>query len=690
MHYIYLTLTLGIIWLNLAGLTLFCRRWLPNFALARALGVLLFALVFFFVEHFVGLGSLNWLWPITSLASAYLVHQQKDQLKANGFWSAELVFGLAFLYAFIWRFSLPAINVSSERITDLYFISNYMGGDTLPPDDNWYSPHKFDFYYAFQHYLGALIGRIFSLDIGTTYNLSFCILMALPVTLAWHLAGHFVKSSWLKLLLVATLAFGGTGLSPLLHLVYKQPAEPQILQQGFVETASERDITNAENSYRHQFSNHAFMNLVRGARFTGSHDENAHEGGDKTNAEMAEIFFPIDKPNEQFELRVLPLENFGYQYFVGDYHPPIGGFLILLITLVLIMTIQAQQAVRLCTAMLGATVPLMLITNTWVFPLQGLLLCGWLALTYWQKQKPDWAALIGGGLFAGILVYPFLIGFTSGGVSTPVKLVTGDDHTPWARFVGMQWPVLALMLLALFDRKWRQLTVVFLLTFGLLLLISEMIYIDDPTGGKFIRTNTVMKWWGWIYVGALVLFGAICLGAEKLWIKVPAIIVLLLTASAGIDVVNYLTHSNKAHMGKLQGHEWFTSNPENRDMFNFLKQAPRGVVLENVPNNAYMHSSVYAIFNNKPVLMGWPSHLRTWHGEVPQVWKMTEKIRSFYAGTLGGSRDWLQAHRVEYVVFDAGQQQNWHAINEQIKSHYDWFGFNRNGQPPKGIWMRRQ
>lgn len=717
MHLIYLGLTLGLIWLNLAGLTLFCRRWLPDFALARTCGILLLALVLFFVEHFVGLGKLNWVWPLSSLASAYILNKNRDQLRSSGFWGAELVFGLAFLYGFIWRFTLPNINVSSERVTDLYFIANYINGDTLPPEDNWNPPHKFDFYYAFQHYLAALVGRIFNLDVGTTYNLSFCILLALPATLTWSLAGHFMKSAWLKLLLVVALVWGGSGLTPLIHAVYKYPAMPEILQEENREKASERDIENAERSYNYQVSTHAFLNLVRGARFTGSHDDKAHEGGDKTRPEMAEIFFPVERPlmdkpifgedgkpvldekgkaitekvvNEDFELRVLPIENYGYQFFVGDYHPPMGGFAILLMSLALMVAIKGGQQVRICTALLGTTIPLALITNTWVFPLQGFVVCGWLAYSYINKQKPDWAALMGGGIAAGLLAYPFLIGFTSGGSPTPVKLVEGYDHTPVARFIGTLWPAFVLMVLALFDTRWRKWSVTLFVTFALLWTISECIYIDDPTGGKYLRTNTVMKWWGWIYVACIVLFGAICLGSKKWWVKAPAILVLLAISTAGIDVVRYLANTNKAYAGKMHGHEWFTQRVERRDMFNFLKQSPRGIVLENVPKEAYMESSVYSIFNDKPVLLGWPSHLRTWHGDVPQVWKMTDQIRQFYKGKLGASKDWLMANKVKYIIFtDAETQQQWDLIHQQIQSEYAWFGFNRNGQRPMGIWVKK-
>jgi hypothetical protein len=33
--------------------------------------------------------------------------------------------------------------------------------------------------------------------------------------------------------------------------------------------------------------------------------------------------------------------------------------------------------------------------------------------------------------------------------------------------------------------------------------ILEFVYINDPTVAEYTRTNTVMKWWGWIQTGVV-------------------------------------------------------------------------------------------------------------------------------------------------------------------------------------------
>jgi uncharacterized membrane protein len=297
--------------------------------------------------------------------------------------------------------------------------------------------------------------------------------------------------------------------------------------------------------------------------------------------------------------------------------------------------------------------------------------------------------LIGGGLTGSLLIYPFLVDFSSSAVSTPIKLVLADDHTPIARFLALQWPILLLMSLAAFEHKWRKLCVALVLTFGIMLLLSEFIYIDDPTGGKYIRTNTVMKWWGWIYVGSLVSLGAICLGSARPWIRWPAILAMLLINITAYDVGRYLIYTDKQDVGRIQGHHWATKHPVNRDIYHFLKQRPVGIVLENVPQEAYMESSTYAVFNNKPVLLGWPSHIKVWYGDVTQVWSTVQDIRAFYNGRLGNEVQWLLAKEVRYIVLSPKDDaSHFSTINSRIKSHYIWFGFNRDGEKPAGVWVR--
>lgn len=667
MNLIYLSCTVLLLLLNLAGVTLITQRWLPPFALARSIGILLICLVLFFIEHFIGLGRLTWVWPITTLISVTLLYRQRVQRVEPGFWRAEGVFYLAFFYVFAWKFAFPTIYPSSERVTDLYFIANYLDGSRLPPLDHWYPPHVFDFYYAFQHYAAALMGRLFGLDPGHTYNIAFSLLMALPITLAWEFIGRYVQRLPAKWLLMLVLVSGGTGISPLTHLIIHH--QKTLAQDKIEADASERVLTSQ--------------------RFSGILDQSV-------NTPLGEALFPHlkpeDKPTPDFEPRELQMESFGYQIFLGDYHPPLGGYFLLLLALALMGAIEAQAVGRLGQALLAATIPVVLVTNTWVFPLHGILILGWIGYRYWRKNPPDWVWLVGGGVAALALVYPFLTDFAVNAQNTPIRFTATIDHTPLSRFIAQHWPLLVLMVLAMINPSTRKLSIALAITFGLILLISEFVYVDDPTGGKYERANTTMKWWGWVWCGGLVGLGALCLGSSARLVRWTTTVTLLLVSVYAYDVARYYVITGKGDLGHLSGHYWLTQDPTTRDLIHYLKDAPRGIVLENEYGNAYTNTTLYALFSGKPALLGWPLHLLAWRGDVPDVWALNTQIQSFYAGTLPDSLDWLLANKVRYIVWSAaenGKKPNpFDRLRQQIGNRYQWKEFYVANDYRVGVWVR--
>lgn len=669
MNYIYMAFSLALLLLNLAGLTLIARRWVPPFALARSVGIFVLCLVLFFIEHFIGLGQLTWVWPISSVVSAVIIYQQRATLATAGFWWAEGVFYAAFFYVFAWRFAFPTIYPSSEMVTDLYFIANYSEGSTLPPLDHWYPPHVFNIYYAFQHYAAALMGRIFGFDPGTTYNLAFTLLMALPATLAWEFAGHYVQNRAAKLLLLVALVSGGTGISPLAHL----------LVQGVKDNPSAEALdADARNM------------MVMSQRFIGVLDKNI------TTPLGHALFPPLadeQKPTPDFEPRELQMESYGYQIFLGDYHPPLGSYFLLVLALALIAAIEAHSVGRLGQALLAATVPVVLVTNAWVFPLQASLLLGWIIYRYWLKNPPDWLWLLGGGLLALALLYPFLSGFAVNAPGAPIRLTLATDHTPLSRFIGQHWPLLLLIGLGLFEPRTRKLTAALALTFGLLLLLSEIVYVDDPTGGKYERANTTMKWWGWIWCGGILSLGALCLGSTLRGVRWAASAALLLVSVYAYDVGRYFVVGGKGDLGQLSGHHWMTQEPTIKAQIEYLKGAPYGIVLENEYGNAYTNTSLYALFTGKPVLLGWPIHLMTWRGDVPDVWALNTQIQQFYAGDLRDSLEWLLLNKVQYIVWSATENskepKSFDKIQQQIGSRYAWKEFYMAGDYRVGLWVRQ-
>jgi uncharacterized membrane protein len=227
------------------------------------------------------------------------------------------------------------------------------------------------------------------------------------------------------------------------------------------------------------------------------------------------------------------------------------------------------------------------------------------------------------------------------------------------------------------------------LTWLLLLLLSEFIYIDDPTTAQYERTNTVMKWWGWIQTGAVASLGALYLGSSVKWVRWATVSIFIVMNVIAVDLTRYWYHSARYDRGKLAGHHWYTKDATNRMVFEYLKEAPQGVVLESVIDNAYSNTGIYGLFSNKPVLLGWPSHLSTWHGKSPRVWILKDEIDAFYRGDKKDALKWLASNDVEYIVFrPTDDDSKFNAINNLIKDEYQWHEYNHSRRRHTGVWVK--
>jgi len=663
MSTLFLLITALLILVTLAGLTALASRGLSSFAVSRATVIALITVTAFFIEHFVGLGSLQWLWPLSSALAISVLYRDRARLLECGFLRAEAIFLIGFSYALLWRYAFPSISPVSERITDLYFIQNYLDGDRLPPIDHWFPPYHFDFYYALQHYGAALLARVFGLSAGLTYNLSFCLLAGATLALAWDYAARFLHSRAAKSLVVITLALGGTGATPFVLAMYERP-------EG---TPVEWDINDR---------------TWASGRFIGAFDQRA-------NTEWGREWFPKDTsgtpPAE------LPSESFGYQFALGDYHPPLGGFFLLLWALALLALIEDRRArdpvlEQRATLLLAISVPLQLATNTWVFPLQGLLVLSWVTWRHLQSAPPDWRALIGGGALGAVLLYPFLAGLAQHPGGSSIRLVEANARAPWSSWLALLWPIVLLAALGLRRAEWRRLTLP--LAFGALaiLLLSEWVFIDDPSGDHYERTNTTMKWWGYLYTAVIIGLGSALLAASTRWVRIVTIVTLLALNLQAYNLVRYWSGMPKPEFGQIQGDGVYRRDPPTRDTIDFLAKAPEGIVLESIACGAFCEAGVTALFSGQPLFLGWPMHVQTWRGGSGALWLRKDEIDQFYRGEMPDASEWLKTNRIRYVVWarrDAVNLRAWKNLDQSIGAQYEWQLFAREGDTVLGLWRRR-
>ena len=645
--------------INITALTLLVLPYLPYPATARATGILCVCLVFFSLEHFVGLGSLYPLFlPLTAL-SLFVIWRERARFLDENFRTSEIVFLCALLYGAAWRLSFPEVVEDNDRLSDFHYVSNYLAGAKLPPLDYWLPYQRFDYYYTFQHYSAALLGRLFGLGPGASFTLAPIILPALVLGLAWEFLTLVRARLWAKLLSIVALAIGGTGISPLLHLIIA-PSSGAFLSYGSAVEA-----------------------LIYNSRLLGLFDSS-----------VASSTWQAVVGDTQHSVR-LPIETFGYQYGIGGYHAVLAGFLLLFLALTIIVAVQqAPTEVRSrLDFVLGLTVPLTFCCNTWMFPLQAALVGAW---TLWDRSSSGaWdVRYLAAGAGAGVLLLlPFLAGISSETGYMHLAFVSPGAQTPILQFLVVWWPLLVLALAVVIFGMRGSFAGFLAALFVALLVFTELVNAPDGAfWGDFIRFNPILKWWGWIFTGGVFSVSGLLLASDRPAARVTAAVVLVLISVVAVDTFRYFAFRSHEFAGKIDGMSYYEKDPANGRMLHYLVDAPFGIVLERVYDDFPGDTGIYGSFAQKPNVVGIPYLLGIWKRNLTELPALVAEVKSFYAGTLLGAERFLADHDVRYVVWSIRESKNidaWKSIMQAVDADYRWLEFSTTPEAHVGLWVRR-
>jgi hypothetical protein len=167
-----------------------------------------------FLEHFVPLSSLGWLLPVT--LAGLIWGMMKSGYAWQGLRLPSILFVVIFTFVFLLKCLSPIIPNYTEGIFNMTRVLNYCLGGTLPPKDCWLPPYDYGGYYTFQHYGAAIVKRLFSLDLGTAYNLSFAFLETWLVLIGIGVAHSITGKTWIAISTGIVLLAGSTGSVPFL------------------------------------------------------------------------------------------------------------------------------------------------------------------------------------------------------------------------------------------------------------------------------------------------------------------------------------------------------------------------------------------------------------------------------------------------------------------------------------------
>lgn len=641
---------LGVIFLNLIALALIGTRFTGQYTLSRAATPAIAALVLFFFEHFVGLGRLSWCWPFTTAASVWIVLRGRHELRRQ--WRTEAAFLASFAWVFTWRFSYPGIVPSSEKLADLAMILSYLPGKRLPPEDIWLPPYPFDVYYSFQHYAAALLGRVFNLGPGLAYNIAFCLLIALTMLCAAACAWVICQSSWKTALIVVTFAAGGTGASVPVHFMMDTPQ------------------------------------LYSSMRFVGDGAtyQQVQTTFGRSLLDAARV--PRTEPTKA------PTETFSYLLQLGDYHPPLSGFYLLALALLCVALIESGKAIPAATATLAATIPVCAIANGWSLPFQGLLVFTWTACRVWDRRPVDWRMLASGFFLSAAFCYPFLSGFAyrSADYNLKLRFLAGPEHTPVLLGAILLWPVVACIALPFLSRERRSWILWLSGLWVVLLVFTEVLYVDDIYAGAYNRFNTTLKWWPWIQTGALIVGGASGLRSASRIARCATVIVLAVVSLYAVDLTRNLVFGYKGDIGRLDGAAWITDDPIERVILEYLKASPPGIVLQHLETGAFTPAPGLVEFAGQQAFLGWPEHEKLWRGYRADIVIRQTDVQKFYAGEMDDAANWLVQNRISHILWLKAEYKlpkgTFEKIDDQIRPQYYWREFYRAGDFRVGIWTR--
>jgi uncharacterized membrane protein len=642
---------LSILLVNLAGLSLAAMRLTRDYALARAASPVLLVVPLFFLEHFAGLGWLAWVWPVTTAASLWLVWKHVREIEAH--WKTEVLFLGGFFYAFAWRFCFPDLNASSEKLTDLGFIGNYLAGTRLPPVDRWFPPFAFDVYYGLQYYGAALMGRIFGMDGGYTYNLSFCVLVGMTVVAAGGAARLLCGRRRWWLLPLAAFLLGGTGASPLMPLIHRRPAL------------------------------HESMRFIGGSAVPGTVDTAFGKWLVSASGVPAK-----DAPE-------LPAETFSYLVYLGDLHPPVSGFFLLALALLCLVLAEQNGESGFAQALLVATVPLTLAVDAWNLPLQAALVAVWMVYRVRGRNAPHWRACAAGLFLPAVLLWPFLesFGWRSLDYHTAWRLVLPGEHTPPLLGLTVLYPLAGVLVATLLARDRPRLSLWLAALCLVLLAASEAFFIDDTYSGKFNRFNTTLKWWPWIYSAGLLALGSLNLASKSRACRVVTSLALAMPALFSADLAAQFLLAPKPHIGRLAGDAWIASDPAEKAILEYLRRQPPSIVLQRPAVDAFTDSPALTMFAGQTAFLGWPAHEKLWRGARLDIDLRADQVGRFYRGELEDAAEWLVENRIDYVLWLNSEADrppgSFEKIQTRIAEAYYWREYSHAGGARVGFWSRR-
>ncbi|MEI9998503.1 MAG: DUF2298 domain-containing protein [Verrucomicrobiota bacterium] len=603
-----------------------------------------------FLEHLVALPVLLYLLPVLLAGTLWMALAGKYYTRALVLPTG--VFLAAFAFTFAVRCLQADISFTSDGVSDLNMINNFLQGQRLPPPDTWLPPFRFEWYYDLQHYAASVLVRLLGVKIGTGYNVAHALLSAL-ICVAGAGAAHRLSGGRL----LVTLAV------------------PFLIEAAATGSAAYLILFCHNNDYS------LAVDLSGG--MTLPHPDNNPVWNSSLWPWLQ--WDPRPAIAHLKEPATLRLQVPGFWTWRDEYHANASGHFLTILALFAVAELAHAQR-TLWPWVLAAIIPLLAaMASAWALPITVLLCWVMLPVAWFLGRRPAPLPLmlwiLAGSL---VLLWPGFYDVTTNPEVPAIQAINPLDRAPLLEFLLQWWPILALWIAAAacfrslsFAVRW------FLAVIPLMLLGIELITIES-------RYNTIEKMWG--YTWAVGLVGLFPVVASRPGIPFR-IVTLVLLASGFINLAGLLygVYQWPANPFHLEGSRYLTNDAQKGRLLQIVGQTRGATYLAGKCEYCYNETPALTAFtgNRSYSAWHWFESRTNYEAEAQSRAKLNN---DFFSGAMTDRLRFLQANRIDGVIIwpdDDISDDALAALRRDLDPAYDYIDAKGTGAKNAGVFLKR-
>jgi len=614
---------------------------------------LAFVALFNFIEHLVALPSLLLLLPVLLGATLWMAVAGKYFKPALILPTA--VFLACFAFTLAVRALQPDIMYTSDGVSDLNMINNFLQGQTIPPPDTWLPPYRFVFYYDMQHYGASIAGRLLGVDIGHADNVSHALLNALVCVAAAGAAHRLSGEKLFATLAMPVLILSAATGSAAYLILFCHNLDPWLaadLSTGIVKPPDTNPIWPALI--------HDLPTALQGRT-----------------------------PDEILGHQTLRLQVPGFWTWRDEYHANASGHLLTILSVLIVAEIAGARRVT-WPWVLGAVMPMLAsTTSAWALPITTLLCWVMLPTAWFLGRRPAALPATLWTLFGSVtLLWPAFFNSTSNPQVPDIKAIDPLDHVPPLELVIQWWPIFLLWICALFYVRGLSFGVRwFLIVVPVMLLLIDSITIES-------RYNTIEKMWGYTWaVGLVGLFPIVASRKSAVCLIVAVVLLAYDSIRLGASMYGVLgSGSWDDSRFHLEGNRYLTHEPQQKRLLDIFSQYKHAIFLTGHCDYCYYEAPALAAFTGNQAYSAW-YWFESNANNPEEANARSRQNNDFYSGAMTDRLEFLRDKNITGVLIWPGDKitdDALAALKKDLAPDYDYLDCKGQGEDNAGVFVKKR